>query len=52
MFEIKISKQFLICPWCYGVFKAKETEDECLKCPICQREVRVEDLENEDDEED
>ncbi len=50
MYELKISTQFLICPWCYGVFKAKETEGECYVCPICQREVREEDLEKEDEE--
>ena len=50
MYEIQPTTRVITCPWCYGAVVPKESEEECLRCPICKREIREEDVDayNED----
>ncbi|MCL5028285.1 MAG: hypothetical protein M1480_04595 [Bacteroidetes bacterium] len=43
----------IICPWCYAVigYDAKKDYD-AIECPICKREIRMEDLEYAEQQED
>jgi len=50
MYEIQTTTRVITCPWCYGPVVPIESEEECLTCPICKREIREEDVDayNED----
>ena len=44
MYEIQTTTRVITCPWCYGPVVPIESEEECLTCPICKREIREEDV--------